>query len=520
MRRVVLALLALFLLRADMYPDASNATTKALGNLANEAGGAVYPAKAYGSCTWDATSDVGACINAATADAASKGGGKVIVPPGAYGLTQTLTLPSKVRVEGAGGANYGACATTLEWTGAAAGVMAQAGPDAPTQATAGTGLSGMCLDGNALAGTAIKLRFVNWSEFRNLYISAVTANGIDIDIPTSYAGNGGNMFNVFQHNYIDLLNAASITANGILIGPHTPITNMNRSRFEDLVIIHQKGKGIVCGNADSNYFTQAAIESVTPAPDSGFSVDALGHPTQQFQVCRSNIFEGMFGVNNNAYTRFNANADTWPSFNNNVYNDFESGAPPPTAVGAATLWWTSSLGLTRMKALGLGGDPNGVANSLKVYGATSGSVELGVPAVAGTNVLTLPAATGTVLSEPTSAWQDYAPTATCNGGTGTWGTPVGQYKQIGKTMHVSVQLTLTAVGTCTGPIWILSPGAVGASATGEYQFVGRNNTTNAGLVGWIRGAFNGNHVLVWKYDGSTGWANGDQLSLSGTYQLQ
>ena len=75
-----------------MYQDASNAKQPQAANNLGKAAGSFY-GPAYGTCTWDATHDVGPCVNEALAAAAS-GGGTVTLPPGIYGLSTKIVWPA------------------------------------------------------------------------------------------------------------------------------------------------------------------------------------------------------------------------------------------------------------------------------------------------------------------------------------------------------------------------------------------------------------------------------------------
>lgn len=112
----------------------------------------LYPANSYGSCTWDATHDVGACINLAVAAAAAAGGGTVVCPAGTFGLS------TMVRVQTSNIGLY--CeGTTLKWIGAAGGRMVSV--DAPfgdlgKQRLVGNRID-IWVDGNGLAADGLYL---------------------------------------------------------------------------------------------------------------------------------------------------------------------------------------------------------------------------------------------------------------------------------------------------------------------------------------------------------------------------
>ena len=299
---------------------------------------AIFKVQDYGSCTWDSGHDVGACIDAAITAANAAGGGTVIVPIGTYGLSTTVAGADKVKVAGAGGANYDKCATKLVWIGAASGVMAAVGSDASASQVVGAGLSKMCLDGATLAGTGLKLRSVVWSDFEDLYVSRVTANAYDLDV--SSTANIGVMFNKFIRTYADLADASAASANGWKIGPGSTTANTNRNIWVQPIVNYQNGTGFICGNMDSNEVVGAGVEPV--GGGSGTSLDLLGHASSVLRTCRSNRFAGMFGVTGSGAVV--AEAGSNPSLHNTLYLDQESGAPNPTINSGASLLWSSNLG--------------------------------------------------------------------------------------------------------------------------------------------------------------------------------
>ncbi|MBV9828523.1 MAG: hypothetical protein JO001_23085 [Alphaproteobacteria bacterium] len=313
--------------------------TRALADVSPPPGAGLntYNAPAFGACTWDSGHDVGACINAAIAAASAGGGGKVVVPAGTFGISTAPALANGVKVEGAGGANYGVCGTTLTWLGAASGVMATGGSDASAQQLVGAGLGKMCLDGATTAGTGVKLRSVVWSDFTDLYVKRVTASAYDLDV--SSTANIGVMFNQFVRDYADLTDASSASANGWKIGPGSTTANTNRNFWQLPVVIYQNGSGFVCGNMDSNEVIGAAIE---PSGGSGKSLDLLGSANNVLQTCRSNRFAGMFGVSSIGAAV--AETNTYPSVHNTLDLDQESGAPNPTINSGASLYWSSNFG--------------------------------------------------------------------------------------------------------------------------------------------------------------------------------
>ncbi|HEX3861758.1 MAG TPA: hypothetical protein VHY35_08690 [Stellaceae bacterium] len=326
-----------------MYPDATNAALPdARDNLGIGSGqSAVYYAKDYAGCIWDASHDVGTCINSAITAASAGGGGTVTVPAGILGLSTTIDLLNGVRVVGAGGANYGQCATTLKWLGASSGVMVSGGSDSAAHQVAGIGLSQFCLDGATVAGTAVKLRSADWGWFQDLYIERVTANAWDVDVGAT--ANVQTAFNHFIRTYADLTDASSLNANGWLIGPGSIAGNdTNRNYWLEPVVTYQNGTGFQCGAMDGNEIAHAQIEPV--GSGTGKSLNLMASSSSVLRACRSNQFSGMFGVAGFATSAVTAESDIFPSLKNTLYLDQESGAPNPVINGAATLFWRNNTG--------------------------------------------------------------------------------------------------------------------------------------------------------------------------------
>lgn len=131
-------------------------------------------------------------------------------------------------------------------------------------------------------------------------------------------------------------------------------------------------------------------------------------------------------------------------------------------------------------------------SSVVISGDTSGAITISAPAIAGTNTLTLPTSTGNVvvdvatqtltnktltspiLGTPTSgtltnctglptsgiaatAWTSYTPVITASTGSFTTVSATGAYQVIGKTCFVSINITITTVGSASGLIYATLP---------------------------------------------------------------
>lgn len=113
---------------------------------------------------------------------------------------------------------------------------------------------------------------------------------------------------------------------------------------------------------------------------------------------------------------------------------------------------------------------------------------------------------------PSTAWTSYVPTITCSTGTPTTITGSGTYKTLGKTTFVSVQITETDIGTCSGSLKFTLP----------------NTPTNIAVVYEVETTFTGKSVIgvytdsvyVTFYDHTFPGTSGATLQMSGVYQNQ
>lgn len=110
------------------------------------------------------------------------------------------------------------------------------------------------------------------------------------------------------------------------------------------------------------------------------------------------------------------------------------------------------------------------------------------------------------------AWTSYTPAITAGSGTFTTVSATGKYKQIGKTVHVQMVITITTNGTAATYIVATLP----IAQSGTFAYYGRaNSVAFKGLAGVTLGSGN---ILISMYDGSYPGVNGETLSISGTYE--
>jgi hypothetical protein len=112
-----------------------------------------------------------------------------------------------------------------------------------------------------------------------------------------------------------------------------------------------------------------------------------------------------------------------------------------------------------------------------------------------------------------AAWTAYTPVITTNTGAFTTVSATGKYKVIGKTVFVSIVISIPTVGTGQYPIASL-PFAAAAST---YFLPGREGAvTGAMMNGFISPS--ASTVFVVKYDNNSPSVNGASISVSGVYE--
>lgn len=253
-----------------MLPAATNASLpNALNNLSSTTIGHTFYAPAFvgevsgALCTWDDTHDVGDCINGAINAAAAGGGGRVVAPSGSFGETVTVNMKSKVFLEGAGAAGGAVCGTKLTWLGAGGANMVQVNTSTATAPLVLSAVKDLCLAGNGIAARAVEMWSV-WSIILdNVVISNVTTDGVYIDSTDTVLSSGVNPSSIFlslRDLTVNLCNAASVNANGIHVGPGTSTGDLNRSKLFGGVINQQRGKGVIFGGSDANWWFGGVVQ--------------------------------------------------------------------------------------------------------------------------------------------------------------------------------------------------------------------------------------------------------------------
>ena len=339
---------------ADMYQDMSNA-------VGGKRAGTFY-AQAFGSCTWDASHDVGACVNAALNTAADNGGGAVVVPAGTYGLSTKIVWPATggpVGLHCPAGMGAGV-STRLKWIGAIAGRMAEV--RTLTGQIDGAELKNCAFDGNlGLAADGLYIASSYHGHFDDLTFTGGFSGGNVVTVTADAATGAGSQQNTLDNLYID---------NGTNWGGTFPYTSnqLKLGAFMDAAGVHgnaafnfarnifiggSAGTGFLCEGCDNNHISGRIFNS-------GTSVDMT--------VAVSGAH--MFPANGNQLTPFGYNGSyiargqtTFPScapystctYNNFVDIDQTNGTPAPTQEPGADLHWGSNSGYrSGLSLIGLG----------------------------------------------------------------------------------------------------------------------------------------------------------------------
>jgi hypothetical protein len=338
---VVLAMLVMPA-RADMYQDMSNAVGgKRAGN---------YYAPAFGGCTWDATHDVGACVNAALTAAAAGGGGAVVVPAGIYGLSTKIVWPTTTPLAlrcPAGGGSRGP-ATVFRWIGAAVGRMVEIRSDT------GSGVMGaevtQCgFDGNqGLAADGLYLASVDHGHFDDLRVFGGFNGGNLVNLTVDSPAGAGS-----QNNTFDNLNVQNgdgsptvYTSNQFRLGAYIdPIDgvkgNAAFNTARNIIVGGLAGAGILCEGCDNNYIS-GRVYNNNLSVDLSIAVNGSHLFPANANVFSPFYYSGPFIAR--GQTSFPTCVGTTCSYANEAFLDQTNAFPFPTIEPGAELHWRSNFG--------------------------------------------------------------------------------------------------------------------------------------------------------------------------------
>jgi len=115
-----------------------------------------------------------------------------------------------------------------------------------------------------------------------------------------------------------------------------------------------------------------------------------------------------------------------------------------------------------------------------------------------------------------AAWSTYTPTINSTGGTFTTVSATGRYLQIGKLIHLNIEVTITTVGTATGQVQATLPFNP-KNSQGAYILAGRERVvTGKMLYGSI--ASSTNKCSMTFYDNTSAIAATAVLVCTGIYE--
>ena len=233
---------------------------------------ALYYAKDYGSCTWDATHDVAACINLAADDADAAGGGCIILPAGAFGQSVAITRTKTLCLIGAGSTHIvGANGTELKWIGTgAARMLSVASPSGSTsnKKIADVRIEGITFNGNAgLAKDGVYLQSILRGKLSDLaFVGGFTGgNTLSLDIVSAVSGVTFGESTSLQNVEVDNLwiDNTGFNSNGVYLGGYLTAArlggNASENIFRNGIILGNAGCGIYSYGSDNNRFEDIRV---------------------------------------------------------------------------------------------------------------------------------------------------------------------------------------------------------------------------------------------------------------------
>jgi len=113
-------------------------------------------------------------------------------------------------------------------------------------------------------------------------------------------------------------------------------------------------------------------------------------------------------------------------------------------------------------------------------------------------------------------WDTYTPTVTASAGSFTSVSASGRYKKVGKTVTVTLLITITTNGTATGAVNATLP--FSTHATGQYVGAGRADGVSGKALQVIANKSGVTICTIWNYDNTYPGASGELLKVTVTYE--
>ncbi len=327
----------------------------------------LYPANSYGSCTWDVTHDVGACINLAVAAAVAAGGGMVVCPAGTFGLSTMVRIQTSY-VGLSCGAYMG---TELKWIGSAGGRMVSV--DAPygdlTKSRLFSNVIDLWVDGNGgLAADGLYL--ASLFDFRLNFRANGVFNGgnvLSLDVvPAIPASTFLGAIDI-QNGKIDYDIDVSGTSTSLYLGNYVtnPAGSHGNASFNDFysnVITSNSATAILCYGCDNNTWHKGRVFNSNISVDLTFAQNGAGvFPSNGNKFLDGFYYSGSFRgrgtptVATCTPVTINPGAASC-TFANWIERDQTNGAPGPTIEAGADLKSGSNEGfLTGLSLAGNAG---------------------------------------------------------------------------------------------------------------------------------------------------------------------
>lgn len=239
-------------------------------------GGPIFPAENSGNCLWNASGDVGPCINQAIAAAATAGGGTVLLPASSLGsyfglATQIVQSTNGVHLVGtsvgaprlASPNSYFVSTTRLLWTGAANATMAVIAPVGNVELISAD-VRGIVFDCNSVAAICVDISQVAQSTFD---IGAAEPGSIGILYETIAAVTNGvgtqenDIWAKCRSTSVSLAPTCIQIDRGVGAGPGAG-GNTSYNRFHQIQVTYNLGDGIVLGAQDNNLIEEIRTSAV------------------------------------------------------------------------------------------------------------------------------------------------------------------------------------------------------------------------------------------------------------------